>query len=197
VWLEVHPFRDDPEAPLWINLQKSVKEPVPLDYAGFRAIERRARERYNRMAESKGLPVLPSLDLYGFRYHAQIRDELDGVPRSVQLRQRGWKYTSRMPDRYARLVSGDVDEYYRKKLGLNGDEDKITPAPCPRCREINLPETRFCKRCGLPLTDEGMKHKEVVTRLALQILQDPELRQEFLEALTFPAGASGKVSNER
>jgi len=182
-WLEVHPFRDDPEAPLWINLHKSVDRPVPLDYAGFRAIEVRARTRHNRMAGAKGLPVLPPMDLYGFRYHAQIRDELNGVPRSVQMRQRGWKYNSRMPDRYARLAAGDVDRYYRKKLGLNGDEDEKEPAPCPRCREVNLPETTYCKRCGLPLSEEGVKHKEAVTRLAFMILQDPELRDEFLKTL--------------
>jgi integrase len=183
VWVESHPFRDDPESPLWINLHKTAQGAVPLDYPAFTAIMKRARTRHNKTAKARGLPLLPPMDLYAFRYYAQIRDELAGVPRSVQIRQRGWRYDSDMPDRYARLVSGDVDSYYKKSLGIDDDEVDDRPVPCPRCRGINHPDVLFCKRCGLPFTEEGMKHKDTVTRLAMEVLKDPELREELLKAL--------------
>jgi hypothetical protein len=187
-WLEAHPFGDEPESPLWVKLNV-VERPEPLDYAGFRAMERRARERYNRKARARGLPELAPIDLYAFRYYAQIRDELDGVPRSVQIRQRGWRYDSDMPNRYARLVAGDVDRYYKRSLGLDGEEQDDRP---PRCREVNPPEVRMCKRCGLPLTEEAASQREAVNQLAIQVLRDPELREELLRALTFPGDSLGE-----
>jgi integrase/recombinase XerD len=48
IWLDSHPFKNDPEAPLWVDLEKTAYGPVPLDYNGFRAIIRRAVERQLR-----------------------------------------------------------------------------------------------------------------------------------------------------
>jgi hypothetical protein len=177
-WLEVHPFRDDPEAPLWVNLRE-LDRPVPLDYDGFRRIISRARRRHNRRAEALGLPKIPrDFDTYAFRYFAQIRDELNGVPRRVQELQRGWAPGSKQPSRYARLVAKDVDEYFKKKLGLkNGERD--TPQVCPRCKEVNPNDVMFCRRCSMPLNDEASKYRQKVVELALRMLADPDLSKIF------------------
>ena len=197
-WIGVHPYRNDMETPLWINMQKNVeKKPVPLDYKGLRGIVKRAILRHNIRAKENGLPEIPrDYGMHAFRYYAQIRDELNGVPRSVQIRQRGWTYNSEMPSRYARLVSKDVDEFYRKKLGISDIGEEEQPYPCPRCREINLPKSRFCQRCGMPLTKESMKYKDEITTLALRMLKDPELNKEILEAFHFSDGV-GKDKNKQ
>ena len=68
-WIEVHPFKNDPESPLWVKLNKT--KPEPLEYADFRAIVRRAIKRHNQLAEARGLPKIPRVyDLYAFRYFA-------------------------------------------------------------------------------------------------------------------------------
>ncbi|HUV82373.1 MAG TPA: hypothetical protein VMW53_04775, partial [archaeon] len=56
IWLDNHPFKNDPEAPLWIDLEKTAYGAFPLDYNGFRAMIRRAVERHNKRAETLGLP---------------------------------------------------------------------------------------------------------------------------------------------
>ncbi|GBE55266.1 hypothetical protein BMS3Bbin15_01434 [archaeon BMS3Bbin15] len=194
-WIGVHPYRTDMEAPLWVNMQKT--KPVPLNYKGLRSIVKRVILRHNRRAKENGLPEIPhDYGMHAFRYYAQIRDELNGVPRAVQVRQRGWTYNSNMPSRYARLVSKEVDEFYRKKLGISDTGEEEQPYPCPRCREINLPKSRFCKRCGMPLTKESMKYKDEITTLALRMLKDPELSKEILEAFHFSDGV-GKDRNKK
>ncbi|NOZ76435.1 MAG: hypothetical protein GXO65_01900 [Euryarchaeota archaeon] len=50
----------------------------------------------------------------------------------------------------------------------------------------------FCMRYGLPFTEADMKHWEAATRLAMQVLQDLELRKEFSGALTFPRDSLGE-----
>jgi hypothetical protein len=50
----------------------------------------------------------------------------------------------------------------------------------------------MCKRCGLPLTEEAASQREAVNQLAIQVLRDPELREELLRALTFPGDSLGE-----
>jgi hypothetical protein len=174
-WIEAHPFRDDPEAPLWVDLAKMGKRAVPLTYAAFRGIIARAVERHNRLHPDRR--ISKRLRTHLFRYYAQTRDERDGVPRSVQCRQRGWKADSRQPDRYARLVSRDVDEYYARRYGLakkEGEDRK--PRRCPRCREVNPPRAAYCLRCGLPLNVKSWEEYRLEENEALR------LWEEFLDA---------------
>ncbi len=183
-WIEAHPFNYDPEAPLWINLQRLPKCEA-LDYQGFRNMIRRTVKRHNRKAEALGLPkITRRIHPHGFRYFAQIRDDLEGVPRSVQKKQRGWSTDSNQPDRYAAIVTKDVDEYFRKKFGLNGsDNSNNKPVNCPRCKEVNFPNTLYCKRCGLPLHEKARKYDALIDDLIEKIILDPELNQRLREKL--------------
>jgi hypothetical protein len=48
-------------------------------------------------------------------------------------KQRGWKTDSKQPERYARIVTKDVDSYYAKKFGITGGEIKEQPKPGILC----------------------------------------------------------------
>ncbi|HUV82074.1 MAG TPA: zinc ribbon domain-containing protein [archaeon] len=149
---------------------------------------KRALDRHNRRAEKQGLPkITRRIHTHLFRYHAQTRDELDGVPRAIMCKQRGWRPDSKQPERYARIVTKDVDSFYAKKFGLNGSEMKEKPKPgrCPRCKEINAPETGYCFKCGLPLSKKAENVEDQVQNMIESMLVDPEihamLRQKLLE----------------
>ena len=166
-WMEVHPFRNDREAPLWVKLRKA--GPEPMDYSSASAMLRRLIKRHNRSASRNGLPkITRRIHLYGFRYFAQIRDVLNGVPRSVQIRRRGWSPASRRPERYARLVSEDAG-YLRKKLGLAGGEGKPLISTGGRG---HLEEGRnFCGRCW------------ALMEILSCIISRPELIEKLLEKI--------------
>jgi len=186
VWLDNHPFKTNPEAPLWIDLEKTAKGPVPLDYNGFRAMILRTVERHNKRAERLVLPkITKRIHTHLFRYHAQTRDELDGVPRSIMCKQRGWKTDSKQPERYARIVTKDVDSYYAKKFGITGGEIKEQPKPgrCPRCKEVNAPGMGYCFKCGLPLSSKAENVEQQVQKMIEEMLMDPEIHAKLRDKL--------------
>lgn len=76
-WLESHPFKENKEAPLWVNLSR-LPYCEPLDYEGFRRMIQRTVERHNTKAEKNGLPrITRRIHPHGFRYFAQ-KFELNG-----------------------------------------------------------------------------------------------------------------------
>lgn len=182
-WIDSHPFKNDPEAPLWVNLLST--GPDPIYYDTILMIVRRAVARHNSRAEKNGLPkITRRIHPHGFRYFAQIRDELDGVPRSVQKKQRGWAPSSNMPDKYAAIVTKDVDEYFAKKFKLNGGKEKAEEnITCPRCKDVNFPKSLYCRRCSLPLKDKAKKYDEAIDDIMAKILLDPELSHRLREKL--------------
>ncbi|MDI6655266.1 MAG: site-specific integrase, partial [Candidatus Hydrothermarchaeota archaeon] len=168
-WWESHPFKHDPEAPLWINFTIPDRA-VPLDYYGFRRMIQRTIKRHNQRADANGLPkIIRRIHTHAFRYFAQIRDELEGVPRSVQRKQRGWSVDSNMPDKYAAIVNSDVEEYFRKRYGLSGNENNHKPLACSRCKEVNAVGNIYCRRCGLPLNEKAKKYDGVIDDLIEKI----------------------------
>ena len=197
IWLDNHPFKNDPEAPVWIDLEKTAYGPVPIDYNGFRAMILRTVDRHNRRAEKLGLPrITKRIHSHLFRYHAQTRDELAGVPRAIMCKQRGWKPDSKQPERYARIVTKDVDSYYARKFGLNGSEIKEQPKPgrCPRCKEINAPGTGYCYKCGLPLSRKAETVEQQVQTMIETLLVDPEVHQKLREKLLADGGLESKAA---
>jgi integrase/recombinase XerD len=199
IWLDNHPFKNNPEAPLWIDLEKTSQGPVPLDYNGFRALIKRTVERHNKRAEKLGFPkITKRIHTHLFRYHAQTRDELAGVPRAIMCKQRGWKSDSKQPERYARIVSKDVDSYYARKFGLNGGEIKEQPKPgrCPRCKEVNAPGTGYCYKCGLPLSQKAENLEQKVQNMLETLLVDPEVHQRLMEKLIANGALESKTANQ-
>jgi hypothetical protein len=196
IWLDSHPFRNDPEAPLWIDLEKTAHGAFALDYSGFRAMILRAVERHNKRAEKLGLPkITKRIHTHLFRYHAQTRDELEGVPRAIMCKQRGWKPDSKQPERYARIVTKDVDSYYARKFGLNGRETKEQPKPgrCPRCKEVNAPGAGYCYKCGLPLSQKAENVEQQVQAMIEAMLIDPEIHRMLREKLLANGGMEVKA----
>jgi integrase len=110
-WLKIHPFRDNPEAPLWINLRPASCR-TPMTYYGMRKALGHAVETHNKTADSKGLPkITRRIHFHAFRYYAQTRDMLEGMPIPIQCRQRGWSPLSKQPQRYSRISTAQMDTW--------------------------------------------------------------------------------------
>jgi len=199
-WIDMHPFKDNPEAPLWINLEK-LPEMVALNYNGFRAMISRTVKRHNKLAPSKDLPLITKkISTHVFRYYAQTRDEREKVPRTIMCRQRGWSPTSKMPERYARLVSSDVDKFLLEQHGLAEDEveQKEVAQRCRRCKEINPPGASYCYKCGMPLTKEAVARldqvQDGIEGVMEELINDREVREIFARKMA-ERGISWKVED--
>ncbi len=152
-WLRDHPQREDAEVPLFIKLGQNRGE--ALRYHA-------ARKALRAAAERGGVP-LRKVNPHNFRHSRATRLAKD-VPEMPLEAQMGWVPGSRMAKVYVHLSGRDQDEAILKAHGIdiNGDtrREEETPQRCPRCREFNEAEGRFCQACGMVLSREAASQVE-------------------------------------
>jgi len=142
-WLEVHPFKDNPDAPLWILFDED-NYGQQLTYSGAVAMLRR-RVRKARITKRVNLKL--------FRHSAATRLSKHLSESTMRLRH-GWTRNSTMPGRYIHLNNSDVEDAILKMYGIGkeeNDEMPKIPKKCPICEIPNSPDAEICCRCGKPL----------------------------------------------
>jgi integrase/ribosomal protein L37E len=172
-WLEVHPQRDDGEAPLWVG-RGNVGWGEPLDYEATRMMLVRLKKRAGIKK-----PVNPHL----FR-HSRASELANKLTEAQMKEMFGWTQSSEMAAVYVHLSGRDVDKALLKIHGLAGEEkkeeEKLKVVKCGRCGERNAPIAKFCQKCGFPLELRARLEVEAARSKADEImsrlLEDPEVR---------------------
>lgn len=143
-WLELHNWRDDPNAPLWPVINNGKRCGQPLEGATWRA---QLRQTLKRAGVKKRL--YPNL----FR-HTAATNAANYMTESQLRKRQGWTPESKMPSVYVHLVNADVDEAYLKHLGIKTDKNtkpQQIPKMCYICKVLNSYEAERCHQCGKPL----------------------------------------------
>lgn len=176
-WLEIHPFRNNREMYLWVNIGQP-KYGKPMDYGAV-------RELLKDIAKRAG--VDKRVNPHNFRHsRATFLSQYLTEPQLNEYL--GWVQGSSVPKVYVHLSGRDVDDAILKMHGMKKDEEKeerrspLKAVRCPRCG--HLATGNFCGNCGMVLTPEAAmelqdKGGEVDDMLA-KLLEDPEVR-EFLK----------------
>jgi integrase len=99
-WLNVHPKKDDPQAPLWVNRSNYGR----FNRWGYRACSK----ELVRLAERAG--VKKNVTIYLFRHSAATRDARLGFTESQLCLKYGWVIGSRVPSVYLHLTASDLRE---------------------------------------------------------------------------------------
>ncbi len=150
-WIEFHPHRDDPNAPLWAPVGERVRG-EPLSYAASHKVLKTAAKR-------AGIKK---------RVHAQLFRHIRETELARKVREASWEdqmvrdRDSEIAKAFVPLPRGDAD---RVLLGAEEtefltDEKGVArelPKACPRCEAINQHDSAFCRRCGVPLTVEALE----------------------------------------
>ena len=141
-WIDEHPFNDDPEAPLWIILERP-KYGDPMTYHTANAMLKRAIKRTE---------LKKHVNLKLFR-HSEATNSAKFLNEAQMRIRHGWTPSSKMPENYVHLVNADVDEAYLKHLGIKPKEEEKVNVPkiCHICKMSNSPESELCNKCGRPL----------------------------------------------
>jgi predicted amidophosphoribosyltransferase len=144
-WLQNHPRREDPEAPVWLSLStKNRGEPL-----GYEA----ARMALQRLKERSGLKKTVNPHMFRHSRATSLSTIMTEAQMSHHL---GWVPGTRMAATYVHLAGRDVDHVLLRQQGLLKDDDEH-PEPelkvraCQICSEKNSPTSTFCTRCGRPL----------------------------------------------
>ncbi|MEM2716765.1 MAG: tyrosine-type recombinase/integrase [Archaeoglobaceae archaeon] len=147
-WLNVHPLKDNPEAPMWLDVNKYRKGIVaPIDhFAYIRVIE--------RLMKRAG--IKKKFSPYRFR-HTGITLWAVLLTEQQLSKRSGHIPGSRYLRRYAKLVDADADKKILKELGLIKEEEgepevkKLQPVVCGVCGEFNEPQRDRCWKCKASL----------------------------------------------
>jgi site-specific recombinase XerD len=168
-WLNQHPMAGDPNAPLWVG--PTLKR---LKYSGVRMLLDRLRIRTG---------MTKRLHAHLFRHSRVTHVLATGLMNEAQAKHYfGWTAASPMLGRYLHLVSKDVDQAYKRMLGLPsepGDEmpNALRVHLCRNCKAANPSTQTTCWRCSKNLKPDTVQTPPS-TRVE-DLLHDPEV-QAFL-----------------
>jgi len=180
-WLNVHPARNNLEAPLWI-ITGTYQNGKNMQYGSFRRMVQRIRERAG---------VKKRIYHHLFRHtrvtHLLMNKQINEAQAKVYF---GWVPDSKMLSEYAHLMSNDVNNTILEIYGIKKDkteESMLIPKQCPRCSTINSISAMFCTQCGftldvktaIKLDEERRKGDEILAEL----FKDPEMQKAIVKKI--------------
>jgi site-specific recombinase XerD len=185
-YLEHHPFKDNPNAPLWVNGDA----PHGGLHVGHIAFITR------QIGKASGIhkPTHPHM----FR-HARATFLARFLSDSQMKVYFGWSKNSNMVAIYVHLSGRDNDTDVLRSAGIVDEEDTTEQSPlsvqeCPRCKTKNTGTAMFCELCGKPLKeDTSVQDAEVddikaqvskLTDLVTKLLQNPQNERRVVDSVT-------------
>jgi len=169
-WINVHPMKDDPEAPLFIFISKANSFGKPVTYAGFNNI---LRKRVKQAGLTK------RIHSHLFR-HKEITEMASKLTEAESRMRHGWGRSSPMPARYTHLNQEDLDNKILQIKGVKKEvmDEEVELRKCVYCNVKHAMDTKYCEICSRPLdVMESMKmEKEQIERTKSLVLE--MLRQE-------------------
>jgi len=145
--VNMHPMRDNPDAPLFVTSRKYGTEPRRLD-------SHTVQNMMKTVAKHAG--VKKNIHPHAFR-HGRITNLAKNGFIEADLRIiAGWEDNSKMPSIYIHLSGADVEEKKLKKAGIlkiTEEEQKspMLPKECPRCKTMNAYDSQYCMTCSMVL----------------------------------------------
>jgi integrase len=173
-WLEHHPYKDNPEAPLWVSIG-SKNHAEQIKYHCLNA-------RLRKIAKRAG--IQKKVNPHMFR-HSRATD-LANLLTEAQMKQYfGWTKDSKMASIYVHLSGRDIDEAILRIHGkLKDDEKTLHEQPrtqiCPVCQYENAPEAEFCFRCRKPLNVKAALEMEEREKELLKLMT-PEIIEQMIQ----------------
>jgi integrase/recombinase XerD len=184
LWLNMHPLRNDPSAPLFITDRK---------YNGnYRRLnEQTVNNMLNGLAEKAG--VKKNVYPHAFR-HGRLTDLAKRGFNEMELRIfAGWTKESAMPATYLHLSGADIEKKILAKNGIIEDDSKereaeLKPVECPRCKTKNPVGAKYCMTCSLVLDQktavEMDKDKTIFNMEMMKAaLTDPKILEKIAKAI--------------
>lgn len=171
-WLNAHPFRDNGDAPICMDMGKE-NYGQPMKYAA-------ANRMLKKVCKKAGIEKRIYFTLMR---HTQITESSNYLTEAQQKKRYGWTPGSDMPQTYVHLVDADVDDALLKHHGLKKEksqEEKRLPKICAICKNPNAWDDKICDSCGKPLNlesamelDEENKkeHKKLVADVAKDVIK--------------------------
>ena len=179
-WVENHPLKKDPDAPLWITIGTNSRYRV-WNYGT-------AKEVLKKLVKKAGIKkrVYPHL----FR-HSRATHLANHLTEAQMKQYFGWVQGSKMASVYVHLSGRDVDRALLRLNGIEVEEEKreqeFKPKVCPRCKSRNSPDAKFCSRCGMCLDEKTAAQldelKLKAEKLVTELVKNPKVLNTLVEGI--------------
>jgi len=181
-WLAVHPFKDDPNAPLWVSNSTRSPEKARFDVNNL-----------NRLLKKSSKQAGFKKNIYPHLMRHSRLTELAKTLTEAELRLfAGWGKDSDMVETYVHLSHRDLDKAILKQEGLLEEEedvDVLKPKTCEICGKQNSPTDKFCLQCSTPLDIKTAleldKKQEIVgkTKERIELIALKEGMEKMMEKM--------------
>jgi hypothetical protein len=143
-WVEEHPYKDNPNSPLWVQLQRHRDE--PLDYKGLADMVRVLRKRAG---------IKKRIHFYLFRYTSYNTKANAGWSEAKIKAFHGLDQGSKILGTYIlgvkeEVLMDDILALAGKKV-VKRNEQKKEFVVCPRCQEETDADKKRCHKCAFVL----------------------------------------------
>lgn len=150
-WLQLHTYKDKPEAPLFYSIYNHLKA---LGKTMCAKIIWKAAEKAGFKGED-----LKRFHPHAFR-HGRLSELGHDLTDSEMKFVGGWS-DRRMISLYSHVDQDRVNNKLLMLQGLTIEEEKqisqLQVKVCSRCKNMNAATDLYCSVCGIPLTPEGQK----------------------------------------
>jgi len=175
LWINSHPYKDNPDAPLWLSYRKKELSISRLENL-LRTLARRAGLKKR---------VYPHL----FR-HSRLTELAKHLTEYELKLYAGHSQASKMAQVYVHLSGRDLDSKILEIHGLKKEEREektLKPKQCPGCGQLNPSDAVYCYGCGHILDTETalqiQKAEQISEQLLKSLLEDPEVKQLLIQKL--------------
>ena len=148
-WLNRHPEKGNPQAPLWYNMSHNHQG----EGVGYSYLSRLVKKSAQKAGIKKRVWI------YLFR-HTQLTRVATRLREANLNVFAGWTHGSSMARKYVHLSGDDIENSVLEMHGLGKPAQQgmvLRTARCPRCDYENSPEMKLCNKCGLMLDEELAK----------------------------------------
>ena len=167
-WVNAHPLKDDPEAPLWPIMTRH-NFGKALSYSSVRQL---------LVEKCKEANLGKRVYLNLFR-HSEATDSATFLTEAQMKLRHGWTNQSKMPSRYVHLVQSDLEKAILQRYGLAEEQkSEILFKICHVCKHRNNTDVEYCEQCTKPLDLKKALEVDEKNKTLNEMLSDKIERQE-------------------
>lgn len=181
-WMDFHPFRNDPDAYVWTRkLYNRTQDKLPVCYNVIRKV-------LIDLAKKAGIRKKINPHLFRHSRATVLANKLTEAQMKAHF---GWVQGSDMAGVYVHLSGRDIDKAILNTCGMheegNTKQGDFSPVACSRCKASNSPASKFCTKCGNPLSFEAAGESERKNQdnsdLLEILMKDPRFQEMILNKL--------------
>ncbi|WP_048152671.1 tyrosine-type recombinase/integrase [Methanolacinia paynteri] len=190
-WVNMHPYRNDSDAPLFVTSRCYGKTQRRLN-------SRTVENKFKKFSKDAG--IKKRVHPHAIR-HARLTDltKSNGNKKGLSEMElrivAGWEKNSSMPEVYIHLSGADVERKLLENAGIIDDEsdpadNALEPCRCPRCKTMNPHGALYCVACSMALTEEAAMEIETKNQKAKESSEYEELFDRLKKDLMAERGLS-------